>query len=482
MEGAGAATGCGLHPNCPLTTTISGYTSATTVTLTAAATSTAPSGGTYVQWGTDNTAAIQAAIDLAAYPNLNEYAVYFPHATNSAINQRGCYAITSAIKLPNSTASANKFLILYGDGFLASSICQYTWGQPAISDTFVHLAGTGEIIKQLGIIGQPDYADSNGAGIECAYCIGILIDHDWFAGWQYGLKMDQVSGQSGAGLYFTNNICEESVTCVYWHGTDALPVSGIALITGNQFDFMYNYTGAVLDFSYVTGIQEGYNIYGPNIGQGIKCDHCTSFNFGNDDFASQSVGTSQQNIDLTNSTNGDIHDMRFNNDYPSIPLVYLRGGNTDITFHNNSYRTTSTGYAQAWYGTGNSVVVEHETVISATSPAFYINSFSAMGAGARITDINYDPSVPTPYIASFLNPAPAGTNISMTSNSVAANDLITGTVNGVVNAGVHATTTAGGSDIGAMASAAFTACAAAIVPCSSRQVPGRLALRLPTRR
>ena len=394
VEGAGAATGCGVHVTCPLLTTISGYSSSATVTVTAAATTTLTTG--YIEWGTDNTAAIQAAVDLAASPNALQHAIYVPHILGQSSGRFGCYAITGTIQLPESTMLRNKFVTLHGDGNLASAICELRLGTPIITDTFIHQAGTGTILRGLGFVGPPNYADVMGNAIECNYCIFIQVDHNWFTGWTNSINMDQVGGVTGGELIYTFNVCEESIRCIYWHGSSGHP--GTTLVaTNNTFDVMYNGTGYAVDLQYVTGIQEGYNTYGPNIGSGIKCDHCSSFNFGNDDFSQQEWGATAQNLYLSNSTNGVVHNNRFYS--VATEAVDLAGNNASILFDGNTYGyigATARPY-MSWTATNGAnagITVTNETIDSCASPCISVAS-GAM-ANSVISRNYFAASIATP--------------------------------------------------------------------------------------
>ncbi len=418
VEGAGAATGCGLHVTCPLLSTISGYSSSATVTVTAAATTAIASG--YIEWGTDNTAAIQAAVDLAIAPSALQHAVYFPHVLGQANNRFGCYAITGTIQLPESTVSRNKFVTLHGDGNLASAICELRLGTPIITDTFLHQAGTGTIVRGLGFVGPPDYADVMGSAIECNYCIFIQVEHNWFTGWTNSINMDvQGAGSvTGGELIYTFNVCEESITCIRWHGTGANP--GTTLVaTHNTFDQMYNGSGFVLDLQYVTGIQEGYNTYGPNIGLGIKCDHCSSFNFGNDDFSQQAWGITSQNVYLSNSSNGVVHGNTFH--AVATEAVDLAGGNSSILFEGNTFGyvgATARPY-MAWTagnGPNTGITVSNETIDSCASPC--INVASGAMSNSAISRNYFAASIATPITVT--GGVPAGSCVATGSHDVCA--------------------------------------------------------------
>ncbi len=93
VPGAGAA-------GAPLATTIAGYTNATHVTLTANAGTTLAAVATEIAYGTDDRAAIQAALDLVAPSNTpaSRYPFYF--STNTVYIPAGVYALGGALIKP----------------------------------------------------------------------------------------------------------------------------------------------------------------------------------------------------------------------------------------------------------------------------------------------------------------------------------------------------------------------------------------------
>jgi hypothetical protein len=122
-------TGCTAgHPNgkCPFKTTISAYTDSAHVTLAANVISTVTN--MPVLFGTDNRAAIQAAIDFSANTQTSEFDVYIPHAlgqgTGHSVNFPGCYLVDGTIIFPNSARNQFKWVHVRGDGNTASMLCE----------------------------------------------------------------------------------------------------------------------------------------------------------------------------------------------------------------------------------------------------------------------------------------------------------------------------------------------------------------------
>jgi hypothetical protein len=114
----------------PLTTTISGYTSSTVVTLAAAATTTVSNPGTTnVNYGTDDSTAIAAARDdliakIASYPN-SQYqmtgTLYFPQGIYM-VTQQDCLMYTPSVGSPSTGQQLLRGLTIEGASMRSTQI------------------------------------------------------------------------------------------------------------------------------------------------------------------------------------------------------------------------------------------------------------------------------------------------------------------------------------------------------------------------
>jgi hypothetical protein len=432
VGGAGVA-GCGAHAHCPLLTTIVSCSSDTTCVLAAPAVTTVTN--EWVVWGTDSTAAIQAAVDYAAYPNVHEHTVYFPRAiagpsaAPGSLTPEGCYVITGTIQLPNTGDTQNNYLKLEGDGFLASALCQLSLGTPAVTITALGMAGTGTLIDGLGFLGPPNYADASGSAVFCNLCITLQMTEDWISAFTYGVNM----GNNGAStssqiLDIHDSVFEEGISAVYWHGGTNYAVDHAAtlIFTNNIMDQYNNFPfgGWVLDLYNLTGITISNNSFGPGIGQGIKCDTCQSFEIHHNDFSQATVSQGywgQEQIYLINSSSGVVD----GNSFQALTVdSELAGNNTGIAWHDNVHTQPSNAPAIVFSGSGNSVNMHDEVVASAATSGGAIRIPVSSITNTTVSGIWCAPSVVNCVVAS--GTVPSGSYIAINTSDLAANHVFFG--------------------------------------------------------
>src|SRR5664280_658461 len=379
VGGAGVA-GCGAHAHCPLLTTIVSCSSGATCVLAAPAVTTVTN--EWVVWGTDSTAAIQAAVDYAAYPNVHEHTVYFPRAiagpstAPGSFAPEGCYVITGTIQLPNTGDTQNNYLKLEGDGFLASALCQLSLGTPAVTITALGSAGTGSQILDI---------------------------HD--------------------------SVLEEGISAVYWHGGTnyAVDHANTLIFTNNIMDQYTNapWGGWVLDLYNLTGITISNNSFGPGIGQGIKCDTCQSFEIHHNDFSQATVSLGdwgQEQLYLINSSSGVVD----GNSFQALAAdSELAGHNTGIAWHDNVHTQPSNAPAIVFSGSGNSVNMHDEVVPSAATSGGAIRIPVSSITNTTVSGIWCAPSVADCVVVTG-GTVPSGSYIAVNTSDLAANHVFFG--------------------------------------------------------
>src|SRR5271157_406402 len=432
LQFAGTAAGCGSLV-CPLLTIITGFVDSSTVTLADSANKTATN--QFLLWGTDNTTAIQAAVDYADHPNVLEHDVYFPRnlgqpARGDPAPYQGAYMITQAIRLPDSTRTHNKYLKLYGDGYLSSTVQQLSVPGTIFEIQALGYGGTGTIIDALGMLGPPNYSTVNGPGILCDLCIQLQMTEDWMNGFQYDIEMaPNGQGTGSQGLLLNFNVFEEGVSAVYWpSGT------GNALLdaVGNTVDVIaYGYTGGyAFDLNGVASVTIGDTIFGPGVGRGVRCVGCTSFKLHDNDFSLSASQVhwpglwSYQNLYLADTSGAEINGNVFHSE--NAEAIDIAGGNTGVNFGPNTY--TGTQQYMVWSGTGNNVTVSEQTVTNCASPCLAVPASSM--SNSSISDNTYSPNISTPVSVTG-GPPPAGSNVAMNSDDIAVDDVTaTGDITG----------------------------------------------------
>ena len=433
VGGAGVA-GCGAHAHCPLLTTIVSCSSGSTCVLAAPAVTTVSN--EWVVWGTDNTAAIQAAVDYAAYPNVHEHTVYFPRAiagpatAPGSLAPEGCYVITGTIQLPNTGDTQNNYLKLEGDGFLASALCQLSLGTPAVTITALGMAGTGTLIDGLGFLGPPNYADASGSAVLCNPCITLQMTEDWINAFSYGVNM----GNNGAStssqiLDIHDSVLEEGISAVYWHGGTnyAVDHASTLIFTNNIMDQYTNapWGGWVLDLYNLTGITISNNSFGPGIGQGIKCDTCQSFEIHHNDFSQATVSAGnwgQEQLYLINSSSGVVD----GNSFQAVGAdSELAGNNTGIAWHDNVHTQPSNAPAIVFSGSGNGVNMHDEVIRSAATSGGAIRIPVSSISNTTVSGIWCAPSVADCVVATG-GTVPSGSYIAINTSDLAANHVFFG--------------------------------------------------------
>ena len=424
LQFAGTAGRCGTVV-CPLVTTIVGFVSSSTVTLAASATTTASN--QIFMWGTDNTAAIQSAIDDLQDPNVLEQAIYFPRNLGQPANgdpspYQGSYMITGRIYLPESTLTRNKYLKLYGDGYLSSTIQQLTVGTPIFDIQALGYGGTGTIIDSLGMLGPANYSTVDGAGIYCHLCIQLQMTENWMNGFQYDIEMAPNGlGTGSTGLYLNFNTFEEGISAVYWPGGSG---SAALIAVGNIIDMMaYSYTGGyAFDLNGLQGVTIDDTQFGPGVGRGVRCIGCTSFKLHHNDFSltpstvySPSLW-SYQNLYLRDTSTGEVDGNTFHSE--NAEAIDIAGGNNGMNFGLNTYNGTQS--FMIWSGSNNSVSVTEQTITRCASPCIVIPSNSM--SQASISDNTFSSAINMPVSVTG-GPVPSGSYVATGSDDVAVHSV-----------------------------------------------------------
>lgn len=195
VAGAGAA-------GAALSTTISAYTSATTVTLASAA-STSVS-GKEAAWGTDDTAAIQSAVNVAK--------VGTGHGSVTIIAGNSAGLQTSYMVTDN---------IDYGDNFVGATITSYGWGSVNSAlggqPTYYH----GVNFRWGGADGQgkPIFLFGNGSSYNTVSHLGFTVT-DGYGIW---FKPTATTGR------FVGNTVDH---CQFWSRPDTGASHGTGILTG----------------------------------------------------------------------------------------------------------------------------------------------------------------------------------------------------------------------------------------------------------
>jgi hypothetical protein len=458
---AGTPTGCkAYHSNgiCPLKTTILSYTNSAHVTLATNAISTVT--GTPILFGTNDKAAIQAAIDLASNTNTSEFDIYIPHAlgqgTAGRVGSPGCYLIDGTIKLPDSTQSQFKWVRLRGDGNTASTLCEADWTKDMFNLVYPGGAGTEYWFKDFGIEGTPvGYYSSS--GIHCAMCPAVRVEGMWFSNFQNAILAD-VNG-SGTGtqlLKIWGNTFEFTYTALKWNHT----VSG----GGNQFLDMHDNMIDVGSFNWVVDgngnptypysidLNEVFaaKIYGNFFwgdGRGIRCIDCADLDVGNNDFSfigNTLIGDSStcygyQNLSLSGTgvhyaRRQNIHDNHFvSSNAEAVDVV----GDVVATFYHNNYSynpvsgNTEPYMSVTASGGVNTLNIQNEVIDASASPAISLASGS-LAPGSIISDNYFASSITTP-ISVAAGSVVSGVYVALHSGETAGNkaDFAGYQVNGI---------------------------------------------------
>ena len=442
---AGTATGCiAGHANamCPFKSTIASFVDSSHVNMAAPATST--TGSELILFGTDNRAAIQAAIDLPNYPMTSEYDIYIPHALGNGTAGPpyaafpGCYLIDGTIEFPNSTHDQFKWIRMRGDGNEASTLCEAQWNADLIHVQAANVGGTELWFKDFGVYGTPGYFDR--AGIHCQRCMETRIEGIWFSNWQKAIWYDVDSSGNGSQiLRASGNTFELTYNAVKWE-----PYTGTF---SNWMDFHDNLIDIgsfndALDSSgnpfYPFAIEinkvssaEIFDNYFWGLGRGIKAVDSTDLNIHDNDltFLGNALGGTgsvyrygYQNISLSGTgahltQRASIHDNHFGStNGEAIDIV----GDANASFHGNSYAyqagTPQSYMIVAAFNGANTLGISGELVTSCASPCITVAS-GALGAGSIISGNSFASSIATPI--SITGSLPSGAYAALNSGDIA---------------------------------------------------------------
>ena len=432
---AAGPAGCGVSGFCPLLTTIVSYQSTTRVTLVSSAANTPTN--PYVIWGTDNTAAIQAAIDNAPQPGATEHMVYFPHAygqgnTGNPSPGRGFYCVTGTIYLPTETLNRAKYVTLKGDGYMASSIFQLNINKSIIDDQGIGYTGTGTIISGLGLQGLGGYADVMGGNVGGAiyahhYVQLRVTDGSWISAYQFGIygagggllqvdggttientrtaiKIVKESGWNGVGIYIGPNIIIDS------------QYFGAPITAGGAIDI----NGA--EDVVVEGVH-----FGPAVTGGISVQNATRVTIANNNFGNSTycLGIAcsylgAQNLYLANNTAVNVHGNHFRSHYSEA--VDIAGNNTGLAMSGNTCTTDNALGCYVITGSNNGGSIRGENFLACGGSSCISGSCGGTGGGLIISD-NWAASGVTPSAMSGFPCTQSPMPTALNSTDVAANKV-----------------------------------------------------------
>jgi hypothetical protein len=457
---AGTATGCTAgHPNgkCPFKTTILSYTDSAHVTLAASVTSTVSN--TPIMFGTNNRAAIQAAIDFASNSQTSQFDVYIPHAlgqgTAGGTVEPGCYLIDGTIKLPNSSQNQFKWVRLRGDGNTASEICEADWTKDVFSISFPGGAGTEFWFKDFGVHGAANYYSPS--GIHCMRCIEIRVEGMWFSGFQDAILADVDGSNSQSQLLkIWGNTFEFTYSALKWvRGAGLTSFQSLDMhdnmIDIGSFNWAVDGNGNPL-YPYSVDLNEviSAKIYGNlfwGLGRGIRCIDCPELDISNNDFAfmgNSLLGDSAANYGYQNlSLSGtgihyarrqNIHDNHFgSSNAEAVDVV----GDVVASFYHNQFsynpvnRNTEPYMSVTASGGVNTLNIRNEVIDASASPAISVASGS-LAAGSIISDNYFASSITTP-ISVAAGSVVSGVYVALHSGEAAGNkaDFAGYQVNGI---------------------------------------------------
>ncbi len=439
--GFAGASGCSAYANpsiCPLITTISAYTSSTTVTLAASAVTSVSGGNGTIVWGADNRPAIQAAINFAAASQVSEFALYIPHAlgqgsTNSAVYP-GCYLVNGTIALPDSISNTDlKWLKIYGDGNDASALCQADPTKDLIAINQLSNAGTQDWIDGIGFLSPGGYRGA--PYIHCINCVDFRATNNWMNASLAAMQFDNPNQI----VQIWGNTFENTVQAIVYSGYRFLDVRDNT-IDETALNWAYYGSGApstpyAITVSNTTGLKIDHNTFF-GVGRGIKCVNCVQASIVNNDFTDmgeQFAGLPKadfayQNLSLS-ATAANLSRLITvtGNHFSSVnsEAIDLVGSNSSILFAGNNYTYQGATPQQymvwtATNGANTGVTVTHEVIDScAASPCISIAS-GAMASS--LLSSNYFASSITIPIA-VAGGVPSGSYVAFNSQDAAVNGL-----------------------------------------------------------
>ncbi len=440
---AGASSGCTAgHTNgkCPLKTTILSYTDSAHVTLAANATSTVSN--TSILLGTNNRAAIQAAIDFAANSSASEFEIYIPHAlgtgTSASVTNPGCYLVDGSIKLPDSSQSQFKWLRLRGDGNDASKICEANWAADVFDINYPGTAGTEYWFKDFGITGPPSYYDQS--GIHCHNCPAMRVEGMWMSGFQKAIWADNSGNGNGTQLLkIWGNTFEYDYMALSWAAYTGTISQFLDMhdnmIDIGSFDWTLDGSGNRLhpysiDLNKVFAAKIYSNFFWGD-GRGIRCTDCADLDVYDNDFTfmpNTLIGDGPspygyQNLSLTGTGIGyarriNIHGNHFASSNAEAVDVT---GNVTAQFSGDVYTWNAAGTAQPYMSItatngANTVGILNEWIDACVSPCITVAA-NALAAGSNVSGNYFAGGITTPI--SVTGSLPSGTYVALHSGDIA---------------------------------------------------------------
>ena len=467
---AGAATGCKAYATqhntagaCWLKTKIQHYTDSAHVTMAASATTSAPS--TAIQFGTDNRAAIQAAVDMGTNTQVAEFDVYIPHAVGQGVtgppysNFPGCYVVDGTIYLPDPAFSQFRFVRIRGDGNQASLICGADPSQDVFSVQTAFTAATEYWFKDFGIAYAGNYLGTS--LIHCHRCVQIRIEGMWLSEAQKAFWADVAKNEDGTQLVrFHGNVCEYTFSCIYWtrDKTAGRTVNQFLDAYDNVLDItapgwaLDSSGGRLNSYGFDLNKVDAANIH-DNIfwggGRGILCVDCADLEVHSNDFTympstllrDSPGGYGYHNLSLRgtgihHAVRNNVHDNHFASANSEAVEV---AGDVGAAFHGNHY--TYTGAAQPYMAItaakgANQLAVTNEIINTCASPCITVAA-GALEPPSVISDNSFPSSVTTPiaiagtlasgvYVAQHSGDA-AGNNANFAGYQVNGTSGFTGT-------------------------------------------------------
>jgi hypothetical protein len=401
-----------------LRSTIAAYIDPNNVTLADAATTSLT--GQFARWGTDNTAALQAAI--AGYGSWfnagddsgsNNNLIFFP---------RGGYLMGDSLHLPNVGHSINRRYTFAGEGPGMSSFYQFDITKPIFDVEDLGLAGVQNTWKDIGFFGVPNYSFTNGAAIYCHLSIGVRFQNVWFNAFEYGLQMSPNGAGTGSQeVYIESPVFEYGTSLIKWDaGTDNayLYIHGGEIATA-----AHNFTGGyAIDLNGVKVVLISDLKMNYGVGRGFRCIGCTGIDYHDVDHSGSVDGGANfgsQNIYLENSS-GTLHDNHLSAVY--TVAVEFAGGNT-ITGHDDTYNVPNNGAIKIQATATNNLLKLHDENIVATPASSIYGPSTALLPGSSITRISC-PSGVTPCV-NISGALPAGVYVSSDSLELTTPKVLT---------------------------------------------------------
>jgi hypothetical protein len=406
-------------------TTITAVNSATSVTLGASNTGAAITAGT-IYFGTDNTAAIQDAVNTANYlPYTGEFdqEIYFSHGYCSTCT--GVYLIKGTIQLANSALNLNKRFTFIGDGPGMTRFQEVNPTANMIDITDQGQAGVQNTFENMGFFGVANTQSNFASAINANQTTGIRLINNWFSSWRIAVSNNEnTSGTSGGEFYFENNVFEFCWSVLVSPGTSQSPpgqarditIHGGEIATSNpQPEAVAQYT---LDFANTNRVIISDVAFNFGNGQGVRCVGCTSFDMHDNDFSESTLSAigeefGEQNLFLQNTT-GNIHHNQFHSAFTEA--VDIAGGN-NLSFSGNTYNvnTPSATNAIVFSSTGNFVTMMGENFIDCTPTCIDVLNTS-VSAGTDINNNIFSTSITTPVQVGG-GALPSGVNVQLFNGS-----------------------------------------------------------------